>query len=118
MEVDLGGDAAGRDGHRGDKVLHFTLALEGEGLADHHERLAAGLAYGTPFNRLTLTLGRNALVGEFLVAGALGGSSHVVIGQGGVVPHVDRLASLGFLLQTTRDVTLDGSATLTGLQLC
>ncbi len=114
----LGRDAAGRNGHRSNKVLQITLALEGEGLADHHERLAAGLADGVSLNRLALTLVRNTFVGEFLETGALGGSVHIVFGQVGGVLHIDGLASLGFLLQTAGDVALDGGALLTGLQLC
>ena len=97
--------------------MQIPLALEGEGLADHHERLAAGLADGALFNRLALSFGGNALVGKFLIAGAFGGASHVVVGQRGVVQHVDRLATFSFLLQTTGDVALGSRATLSGLQL-
>ena len=93
------------------------MALEGERLADHHEGLAAGLTDGTPFNGLALALCGNALVGKFLVTCAPSGSRQVVIGQRGVVPHVDRLTSFSFLLQTTGDVAFGSRATLSGLQL-
>ena len=108
----LSRDAAGRDGHWGDKVLQISLALEGEGLADHHERLAAGLADGVALDRLALTLVRETFVGKFLEASALGRSVDVVFGQVGGVLHIDGLARLGLLLQTTGDVAVEGGAFL------
>jgi hypothetical protein len=93
------------------------LALEGERLADHHERLAAGLAESIHFNGFTLTLVGDTFVGEFLETGALGRSIDIIFRQVSVVLLVDHLASLGLLLQTARDLLiLVGRASL-GVQL-
>jgi hypothetical protein len=94
------------------------LALEGEGFADHHERLAAGLAVSIHFNGLTLTLLRDTFIFKFLKTGALGRSIDVVLGQVSVVLLVDQLASLGLLFQTARDLLIFvGSRASLGVQL-
>lgn len=93
------------------------MALESEGLADHHVRLAAGLADGVRLNRLALTLVGNTFVGHLLPSGALGGSLPVVVGQVSVPQLIDGFASLGFLLQLANEFAVGSGRAAAGLEL-
>lgn len=109
-------DARAGDGHGSGEILEISLALEVEWFADHHVRLAAGLADGEHLLRLALSLVGNTLVGHLLPSGALGRSLPVVVGQVSVPLLIGGFASLGLLLQKVNHLVLNRRA-LAGFQL-